>query len=342
MPCRNLDDCDVQQLTPTDFERCGDRVQVDYVIQYTELCCMISFIMRERFGLRVSPARRKAVLSQADKALANWSLMLPDSVRMSDGDMNSWPALLHLTYNNFLILLHRPHPKASAYSDDYAPNDAEICSTAAGVIVSIFEKLRDTDRIKYMWISSVNALFTAMIQIRVELRFSNPVLAMNALRRFDSTLGSLRSLAEYWLNAETILRLFESSKRLKNDLEAVKMREPNGNWGQADDILRNSTQISPSIDTPTVQTDLQNWWPRPQFEERITYFNKQAPLPDIDTSDQAAEQADWRQLFSFGDSEPCEAFVPENFTDVEDEWRELYRHGPGMSDYFNDSDWLQC
>src|SRR5438034_10026829 len=181
----NLDDCDVQTLTPSDFEGCGSRVQIEYVMHYTELCRMISVILRERFGLRVSRERRKAVLAEADKVLASWSLMLPDALRMSSADTDSWPALLHLTYNNFLILLHRPHPRASAYSDDYGPNDAEICSAAASVIVSIFEKLREKDRIKYLWVSSVNALFTAMIQVRVELRFSNPILAINALRRFD-------------------------------------------------------------------------------------------------------------------------------------------------------------
>jgi transcriptional regulatory protein AMDR len=129
--------------------------------------------------------------------------------------------MLHLTYNNFLILLHRPHPKASAYSEDYGPHDAEICSAAAGVITSIIEELRQQNGIRYLWCSGVFTVFTAMIQVRVELRFSNPVLAINALRRFDSTLHSLRELADYWSSAETILRLFENSKRLQQDLRVV-------------------------------------------------------------------------------------------------------------------------
>lgn len=117
------------------------------MIHLTELCIMISYIMRERFGLRVSTERRKTVLGEADEALASWSLRLPDTLRLRASDVDPWSATLHLTYNNFLILLHRPHPRASAYSDDYGPHDAEICSAAAGVIASIFEELRLNNRL---------------------------------------------------------------------------------------------------------------------------------------------------------------------------------------------------
>ncbi|WEW58867.1 hypothetical protein PRK78_004335 [Emydomyces testavorans] len=339
----NLEDCDVQPLTPSDFDGCGDRVQIDYVIQYTELCCMISFIMRERFGLRVDPERRKAALLEADKALANWSLKLPDNVRMSTTDVDSWPALLHLTYNNFLILLHRPHPRASAYSDDYGPNDAEICSAAASVIVSIFEELREKDRVKYLWVSAVNSLFTAMIQIRVELRFSNPVLAINALRRFDSTLCSLRTLANYWLGAETILQLFESSKRLKHDMEMVKLKQPNSLSKDGEPVLKGSSHSTPQMDVTTPQAQLHTWYSKPQLNERLNYFAKQTATSAIEglaQTDQLSEHGDWRQLFSIVDSEPCGAFIPENLTDMENEWRELYLHEPGMTDYFQDTAWL--
>ncbi|PGH17908.1 hypothetical protein AJ79_00807 [Helicocarpus griseus UAMH5409] len=343
----NLEDCDVQPLTAADFEGCGSRVQIDYVIQYTELCTMISFIMKERFGLRVSPERRKAVLNEADRTLANWSLMLPESVRMSSSDFNSWPALLHLTYNNFLILLHRPHPRASAFSDDYGPHDAGICSAAAGVIVSIFENLREKDRLKYLWISSVNALFTAMIQVRVELRFSNPVLAINGLRRFDSTMASLRILADYWLNAETILRLFESSKRLQRDIQEVKTRDPTYRTRGGDHQQRYPDRTTSGADQ-SAPSHLHNIWSSgSQIGDRIRSLTgpaQQATVSHLGAATRASEpgeQADWRQLFSFGDSEPVEPYVADALTDMEDEWRELYLHEPGMSDYFQDAAWMQ-
>ncbi|KAK2749226.1 hypothetical protein FQN57_006842 [Myotisia sp. PD_48] len=336
----NLDDCDVEPLTPSDFEGCGDRVQSDYVIQFTELCCMISFIVRERFGLRVSPERRKAILSEADRALASWSIKLPDTARMANTNPESWPALLHLTYNNFLILLHRPHPR----SDDYGPNDAEICSAAAGVIVSIFEELREKDRIQYLWASSVNALFTAMIQIRVELQFSNPVLAINALRRFDSTLSSLRSVAQYWHNAGTILRLFENSKRLQQDLETVKAKRPaDKHKPGVEPHSKSSESSTPPMETPIPQPQLPGYWPKTQFGDNLHHFNKvdiSAPINGA-VDDEQITDPDWRQLFTFTDAQTGETFVPENLNDMEDEWRDLYLHDPGMNDYFQESTWLQ-
>lgn len=242
-------------LTSSDFEGCGSRVQIEYVINFTELCVMISYIVRERFGLRVSLERRKAVLQEADETLANWSLKLPDNLRFRASDMDPWSAMLHLTYNNFLILLHRPHPRASAYSDDYGPHDAEICSAAAGVIASIFEELRLNDRLKFLWYSGVHTLFTAMIQVRVELRFSNPVLAINALRRFDSASHSLRELAEYWVHAGTILSLFEDSKRLQDDLHTATSEKPRGQFHNADPVKPEPAPVNPPTQTQTPQAD---------------------------------------------------------------------------------------
>lgn len=335
----------MQTLTPADFEGCGSKVHIDFVMRFTDLCVMISYIMRERFGLRVSQERRKAVLGEADRALANWSLILPDSLKMSTTDMDSWPALLHLTYNNFLILLHRPHPRASAYSDDYGPNDAEICSAAAGVIVSIFEDLRKMDRIKYLWISSVNALFTAMIQVRVELRFSNPVLAINGLRRFDSTMNSLRILSEHWINAETILRLFEGSKRLQHDMQMVKSREldrkPTITREQSTNLQyqgQRSEQSGPvqyNTNWP-VEIGLGN-----EDETSTQYSSMGDSLPQTGHVESASEAADWKQLFQFTDPDPISSILAENCTDLEDEWRELYLHDPWMTDYFGDCSWLQ-
>jgi len=44
-----------------------------------------------------------------------------------------------------------------------------------------------------------------MNQVSVELSFSNPILAINTLRRFDSAHLSLRELAQFSVNPESIL-----------------------------------------------------------------------------------------------------------------------------------------
>ncbi|KAL4975091.1 fungal-specific transcription factor domain-containing protein [Aspergillus desertorum] len=375
----NLEDSDVSPLTVTDFEGCGARVQADFVTHFSELCTMISYIVRERFGLRISAERRKAALLEADEALANWSLRLPDRLRLRASDMDPWSAMLHLTYNNFLILLHRPHPKASAYSDDYGPHDAEICSAAAGVIASIFEELRMHDRLKLLWYSGVYTLFTAMIQVRVELRFSNPVLAINALRRFDSASYSLRELAQYWSHASTILRLFEESRRLQEGLQTttsegsrrfsnnstnpVSHRKNTSdiphlaNINSSDATQPSATSIPPpqpnsrlSYDVPTPDsTPHQHPHSQPTLSPHTHTHTTQSfdtwipsnNLTPMDTVDNSRELLDWRQLFSFTDLEgPVLPSTMEGITELEDEWRQIYWQETPMSDLLQDGGWM--
>lgn len=365
----NLDDSDVAPLTPADFENCGPHVQTEFVIHFTELCTMISYLIRDRFGLRASDERRKAVLQEADESLASWSLKLPDNLRLRASDMDPWSAMLHLTYNNFLILLHRPHPRASAYSDDYGPHDAEICSAAAGVIASIFEELRLNDRLKFLWYTGVHTLFTAMIQVRVELRFSNPVLAINALRRFDSASYSLRELAQYWVHAGTILRLFEDSKRLQDDLRLDRSKQSfNGTQATKlpvttpdaaaaaiaaqtpqplafgvptpESTPMQQTTISPQ---PSATPQFDNWITAPlrlnvgPLETNDPYSNTAMQVDHMETS---RDYPDWRQLFSFTDADlPVSSMPMEGLMELENEWRQIYWQDTPMADLMQDG-WI--
>ncbi|KAJ5740505.1 transcriptional regulator family: Fungal Specific TF [Penicillium malachiteum] len=367
----NLDDSDVSPLTLADFKNCGPHVQAEFVIHFTELCTMISYLIRDRFGLRASDERRKAVLQEADESLANWSLKLPDNLRLRASDMDPWSAMLHLTYNNFLILLHRPHPRASAYSDDYGPHDAEICSAAAGVIASIFEELRLNDRLKFLWYTGVHTLFTAMIQVRVELRFSNPVLAINALRRFDSASYSLRELAQYWVHAGTILRLFEDSKRLQEDLRMAtsdrtksyngipsssKMPLTAAEAAAALQAVHTPRPMSFGVPTPEsshtpMQQSTLSPQPNPQFDNWITAplrlnvgpLERNDPYSNsiqVDQMDQTRDYPDWRQLFSFTDSDLAVPHAGESLLELEDEWRQIYWQDTPMADLIQDGTWI--
>lgn len=329
---------------------------------------MISYLVRDRFGLRATDERRKAVLQEADESLARWSLKLPDNLRLRASDMDPWSATLHLTYNNFLILLHRPHPRASAYSDDYGPHDAEICSAAAGVMTSIFEELRLNDRLKFLWYTGVHTLFTAMIQVRVELRFSNPVLAINAMRRFDSASYSLRELAQYWLHAGTILRLFEDSKRLQEDLRMAtsggskpfngtnKMAVTSSEAAAAMPATQTPQPLSYGVPTPesasTVPgTALSPRQQTPQFDNWITAplrlnvgpLERNDPYSNtmqVDQMEQPRDYPDWRQLFSFTDSELPMPMAMEGLMELEDEWRQIYWQDTPMADLIQDGSWI--
>ena len=137
-------------LTVSDSEGCGPRVNIDLVIKYTELCLLICKVLKERFGLRASREQRSAALGSADEVLANRCLSPPPSLQIRSAGMDLWSVTLHLSYNSFLILPHRPHPKAERRSDNYGPNDGDICSATANTAVTVFEDLKAKDRIKYL------------------------------------------------------------------------------------------------------------------------------------------------------------------------------------------------
>jgi transcriptional regulatory protein AMDR len=135
----------VQPLSSTDFESCGSNVEINYVVKNTQLCVLISNIVKERFGLRVSQENRRRALERGDESLAKWCRALPEQLQLHSSNFNVWSRSLHLTYNNLLILLHRPRPRASQGSHDHGPNDSDICSSGASTIISTFEELRQKD-----------------------------------------------------------------------------------------------------------------------------------------------------------------------------------------------------
>jgi transcriptional regulatory protein AMDR len=327
---RNLDECDVPPLTDSDFEGCGLNVQIEYIIHRTELCVLISKVLRERFGLRISPDDYNAALGNADEALARWSLTLPPSLQALSSNMTLWTASLHLTYNNFLIILHRPHPKASPRMDDHGANDSEICSSAANAIATIFEDLRTRNQLKFLWISDINALFTTMVQISVELRFSNPILAINALRRFDSSLLSLRNLVEYWTNADWILRIFEESSHVQHGIRlgnsTIRNEQPESSYagpefsqqkrGGDEQIARDGTATG-DHDCLTQSEDVNQDYQVDQNE-----WGEMIPQTDSISPDFLMSNDDLNSMLP-----------------LDSEWREIYWQEPGISESFGDGLW---
>ncbi|EFW98919.1 acetamidase regulatory protein [Grosmannia clavigera kw1407] len=279
-PAVRLDESDVPELRPDDFDSPGHAtgdddnnvhnghsntntntqpplspIHADFTIHQTRLCCIIAHTLRDRFGLRVPPERRRAALADADQRLAHWMATLPSSLRHHllgcSGSVHPaasappWVAMLHMTYNNFLILLHRPpppQPTATIASSVTSQDDMGICSSAATALVHLLEGVAARDELRFLNVFAVDAVFTALIQLSAEIRVTNPVLAAHAMRRFDSAMDIMRRLAAFWLNAEIILRLFEdSSERLRAQLVIGKSSVSTGSIDSA---------ISPAVDQP--------------------------------------------------------------------------------------------
>ena len=254
---------------------------------------------------------------------------------MRSSELPVWTSSLHLTYSNFLILLHRPHPRASRGSEDYGPNDSDICTTAANSITSIFESLRSRDMIKYLWISDINALFTALVQVSVELRFSNPVLAINALRRFDSSLLSLHQLAEYWINADSILRIFEESSHIQHGIRLGQGLQSSQSQDSGGSQASQVTATNPSVEIQS------NQWTRddgcdldvPASATHVAFYST-STTNTINQQDTST----WRNLPSTTGTTP-EDFLLSTDIPFDNEWREIYWQEPGISGSFGDGIW---
>lgn len=202
----NLQDSDVPMLELQHFDGVND-AQTDFTIQHTRLCVIFSKAMRQRSALRSTPDERAAATKEADEALAEFILQLPENLRFSTSSPSIWPATLHLSYNNFLILLHRRKNPEQQVSD--IGSDSGICWSAVNNISSIFESLRTCSMLHGLWLPSIHVLFTAMVHLSINLNDPNPVIAAQARRPFESLLSTLREAAELWVYAQSLLALFE-------------------------------------------------------------------------------------------------------------------------------------
>ncbi|KAL6850586.1 hypothetical protein ACO1O0_007710 [Amphichorda felina] len=211
-----LEDCDVKPLREDDFVDCGLGTQVEYVTHAVGLAVIVSRILEARFSLASSPyggassttKDPRRTVRELNQALARWSLELPEGLGSRSGRcLSLWPAYLQLQYNTVLILLHRASPPWQPQ----ARPDGDVCSVAAGCVVSLLQAISDRGGLRSLWISAVNAIFTALIQLDVQVRASraSPVLAVPALMHYDNTVAVLRRFAEYWPNALPILHFFE-------------------------------------------------------------------------------------------------------------------------------------
>ncbi|KAK5129045.1 hypothetical protein LTR85_000378 [Meristemomyces frigidus] len=218
----NLEDCDVRELTHDDFRGCFPDAQADFQIQRSAICIIIARAQRV-FSPRVSAEECRSATLRADQELSSWYLGLPEALRYDAAHHDRWAAQLMLAYYNLLILLHRTkqpkrrEPEQSPSSthqgaSDISLADAEICNASAQAVVSILEYVCMHDEIRYIWLDSVNALFTALTHLSTQMPSANPVLAMGARRQFDSGLRTLKSVAEWWPIECAVVELFESQR----------------------------------------------------------------------------------------------------------------------------------
>ncbi|WAO91118.1 Zn(2)-C6 fungal-type domain-containing protein [Fusarium falciforme] len=224
----NLDDSDVPDLEYSHFEGIPN-AQRDFVIYQTKLCVIISRAMREGWALRSSPEDRVRATRKADESLAEFILQLPSKVQLRYSTLDTWQSILHLTYNNFVILVHRPLPKQSM-AEDVRPdqcNDPALCGDSAKTIAAIFETLPQ-DVLSTLWLYSTNVLITATIHIIHEAGSSKPIVAARSLHILEILMAALRGLSKHWHYARAWLHFVEQRALKLKQQRAAKAVQAGG------------------------------------------------------------------------------------------------------------------
>lgn len=166
--------------------------------------------MRQILQLKSSPAERTDAIKQAGESLGQFITQLPDCLRLPQPQADTWQSFLQLTYNNFLMLLHRPPAQTepnSCLAD--TSGHSSICADAIVVITSTFEFIGATGAFGELALPSVYALFTSLVYISGEIASNNPLVVAKAKRMLDSLLNSLRQLSHHYIYPRSILRVFE-------------------------------------------------------------------------------------------------------------------------------------
>ncbi|KAJ4310782.1 hypothetical protein N0V84_010790 [Fusarium piperis] len=234
----NLDDSDVPDLEYSHFEGVPN-AQKDFVIYQTKLCVIISRAIREGWSLRSSLEDRVRATRKADESLAEFILQLPLKVQLKFSTLDTWQSMLHLTYNNFVILLHRPPPKQST-AEEVLPdqcNDPVLCGDSATMIAAIFETL-PPDVFSTLWLYSTNVLITATIHIIHEAGSTKPIVAARSLHILEILMMALRGLSKYWHYARAWLHFVEQralklkqQRSAKAQVASGQQDEENGQAG---------------------------------------------------------------------------------------------------------------
>lgn len=313
------------------------------MIQRTQACLIISRALKI-FGPRTHAETWKSAVRHADEELANWFLQLPDSLRFHPSNQDIWAAILTLTYHNILILLHRPaHPSRKGFGQmtllstvdlSANPHDAEICNASSSAIVSIFETICSKRQVQNLWLDSVNALFTALTHLSVQIESTSPVIAVNARRQFDSGLRSLKVVAEWWPIEQAVVELFESESertpgRLDHDASIesatpvpVESHSDNIHYGihntpftgpihQQTDGISALLVASAEAASPSLQRN--NIFHTHTYAPSI--LSPQQSVPDDGLYSADASLPDWRQLFPFTETDQLRLFENQQFQD---------------------------
>ncbi|KFX91423.1 hypothetical protein V490_05907 [Pseudogymnoascus sp. VKM F-3557] len=215
------DDCDVEILNESDFE---DIAPVDSLLFGTRTKTHILYAIHSAklamtFGKIISiesTAKNSKTISEdrlkVARELRIWEEELPIELSFAQvenaEDRGFWINMLHITYNNHLILLNRPSFDKMATS--HREFDSEVAFTSANRITRIVDDLLTTETLRYGQFILVPCIFGALTMHTIMI--SNGSLMQRRLtnNRAQLCVLGLSQVRNSWPCSDWVYRLFVS------------------------------------------------------------------------------------------------------------------------------------
>ena len=232
LPNRIMDeDCDLEALNISDFEEVGQitsgnfttfqtEEHISYAIGMVELAQFLGRIVHTEY-LPNKPMDNTNI-SHLKNELGEWHRKIPNSLQLNtdSGEPSGFYAnMLHLAYNNLLILLYRP-----AYMGETGPSkqsDGAIALQAACRNSRIVEDMLSQGTIRHGQVHLITNLFNTLCIHTIHMRRSDGTARSVAEHRAKLCLLGLQELQKTWEVTNWILELFfqyldnSTAKRLR-------------------------------------------------------------------------------------------------------------------------------
>ncbi|RAH65213.1 uncharacterized protein BO66DRAFT_443203 [Aspergillus aculeatinus CBS 121060] len=209
-PCRIRDeDCDIEPLTQEDFDFDNDYdhslipkqedYHVLYVMEMSKLASVLGDILVAEFSPRRPALEEYETNALADR-LAQWESYLPERLRRIPPDngfgASFWANMLHMSYQNYYILLFRP--KAIDHLSSVDVERDTRARMAADAITRIAEDLLAVGTIQCTQIHFVPALFGALLVHTFNICRRDPIRQRLAENKSRQCLLALSEPSRSW------------------------------------------------------------------------------------------------------------------------------------------------
>ncbi|KAK1512159.1 cutinase transcription factor 1 alpha [Colletotrichum tamarilloi] len=210
------EDCDIEPLEQLDFERAFDSTlpihkaqeYIAYFISIAQLSRVLGKIVHSAYlpSKSLSPNDR----SQMRDDLVRWRQQLPAVMSLANNEFDDaagfHASMLHLAYNNLLILLYRSGCIGSA--EESQEVDGQIALQAAARNSRIIEDMLLEGDLRHGQIHVITNLFNTLCIHTVHLRSSNGAGRAIVEHRAKVCLLGLQELQKTWEVRMWVLQLF--------------------------------------------------------------------------------------------------------------------------------------